>query len=142
MLEKISHFGVVVNSMDHALSIWEGKLGFKKVNDVVFPEEQIRSVFISVGGKPGEMTIELMEPLDKEDMNNPVARYLKKRGEGFYHLALVAPDIEGSAKDLEANGFPVMMRPPVGDAEHGRWLVHPRAANGIMLEGIEEGFDT
>lgn len=141
MLERISHFGIVVNSMDDALAIWEGKLGFKKTGDTVFPEESIRSVFISVNGTPGEMTIELMEPLDKDDMSNPVARYLKNRGEGFYHLAVVADDIESSGKALEANGFPVIMRPPVGDAKDGRWLIHPKAATGVMIEGIEAAYE-
>lgn len=138
MFDRISHIGVIVKDMDQAIATWEGKFGLKKFQDVEFPEEQIRSVFLSVSGKSGEMTIELMEPLDKADMSNPVARYLENRGEGFYHLAVVTDDIEGSGKALEENGLPIMMRPPVGNAKDGRWLVHPKAANGVMVEGIEE----
>lgn len=138
MFDRISHFGIVVNNMDDALANWEGKLGFKKFVDTVFEEESIRSVFLSVSGKAGEMAIELMEPLDKEDMENPVARRLRKSGEGFYHLAVVTDDIPGSGKALSASGLPVMERPPVGNAKEGRWLVHPKSANGVMVEGIEE----
>ena len=29
-------------------------------------------------------------------------------------------------------------RPPVGAGTQGRWLIHPKAANGIMIEGVEE----
>jgi hypothetical protein len=46
------------------------------------------------------MSIELMEPVDKTDMSNPVARRLAKSGEGFYHLALVTEDVEASGNAL------------------------------------------
>lgn len=143
MFERISHLGIVVEDLDQALSIWEGVFGFKKFAETVFEEEKIRSVFINVSGVSGEMAIELMEPLDKDDMSNPVARRLRTSGEGFYHLAVVSDDIPGSAAQLESAGLPIIQRPPVGNSNEGRWLVHPKAASGVMVEGIEEweGFD-
>ena len=50
--------------------------------------EGIRSVFISVGGTWDEMVIEIMEPLDKSDMDNALSRRLARSGEGFYHLCI------------------------------------------------------
>ncbi len=141
MLNRISHIGVVVNDMEEALAIWRDKLGFKQFSEAHFAVEGIRSVFLSLSGNAGEMSIELMEPVDKSDMDNPVARRLARKGEGFYHLAVVTDDVAASGAELERKSVPIIERPPVGDAAQGRWLVHPKAANGIMVEGIEEWSD-
>ena len=138
MFERISHIGVVVHEIDAALRFWRDTLGFKQFAEARFEVEGIRSAFLSLSGKPGEMSIELMEPLDKADMGNAVARRLAERGEGFYHLALVTDDVATSGRALREKSFPVIDRLPVGTATHGRWLIHPKAANGIMIEGIEE----
>jgi len=138
MFERISHIGVVVADMDAALRTWRDKLGFKQFAEAHFDVEGIRSVFLSLSGRSGEMSIELMEPVDKSDMSNPVARRLAKSGEGFYHLALVTEDVAASGRTLAERSLVVMERPPVGSAKQGRWLIHPKAANGVMLEGIEE----
>jgi len=142
MFDRISHIGVVVNDIQQALSIWRDRLGFKQFAEAHFDAEGIHSVFLSLSGQPGEMSIELMEPFDKKDMTNPIARRLANSGEGFYHLAVVTGDVVVSGKTLAERSFPIIERPPVGKATEGRWLIHPKAANGIMIEGIEEWKET
>jgi methylmalonyl-CoA epimerase len=134
MFDRISHIGVVVNDMQQALSIWRDRLGFKQFAEARFDAEGIHSVFLSLSGQPGEMSIELMA--------NPVARRLAKSGEGFYHLAVVTDDVAASGKTLADRSFPIIERPPVGKATQGRWLIHPNAASGVMIEGIEEWKET
>ncbi len=138
MFNRISHIGVVVSDIETALGIWRDQLGFKQFSEAHFDVEGIRSVFLSLSGKAGEMSIELMEPVDKSDMNNPVARRLATRGEGFYHLAVVTDDVAGSGRTLAEQSLPIIDRPPVGAATQARWLIHPKAASGVMIEGIEE----
>jgi hypothetical protein len=98
--------------------------------------EGIRSVFISVGGTWDEMVIEIMEPLDKSDMDNALSRRLARAGEGFYHLCIEVDDVEASGKELEARGMTVLMRDPVDPGDSPRWLVHPKDANGVMVESV------
>jgi methylmalonyl-CoA epimerase len=138
MLNRISHIGIVVNDLAEALRVWRDKLGFKQFAEARFDVEGIRSVFLSLSGEPGEMSLELMEPVDKGDMTNPVARRLAKVGEGFYHLAVVTDDVAASGKALERMSLPIIERPPVGAGAQGRWLIHPKAANGVMVEGMAE----
>ncbi len=138
MIDRISHIGIVVKDIAQALGIWRDRLGFKVFSEAEFSVEGIRSVFLSVSGRSGEMSIELMEPVDKSDMNNPVARRLAKVGEGFYQLAVVTDDVAASGKTLGERSLPIIDRPPVEGAAQGRWLIHPKAANGVMVEGIEE----
>ena len=138
MLNRISHIGVLVNDIEAALRIWRDRLGFKKFSEARFEVEGIRSVFLSLSGCSGEMSIELMEPLDKSDMGNALARRLANVGEGFYHLAVVTDDVAASGAALARSGLPIIERPPVATGAPGRWLVHPKAANGIMIEGTAE----
>jgi methylmalonyl-CoA epimerase len=138
MFERISHIGIIVKDMDAALAIWQDKFGLKKFSEANIEVEGIRSVFLSVSGKPGEMTIELMEPTDQSDMSNPVARRLANNGEGFYHVAVVVDGVEKSTQDMKDLGFPVIERGEVEQDGEGRWLIHPKATSGVMVEGIPE----
>ncbi len=134
--KKISHIGVLVHDSDAATKLWTEAFGFKRFDDRRIEVEGIRSVFISVGGTWDEMVIEIMEPLDKSDMNNALARRLATVGEGFYHLCIEVDDVPTSGKELEARGMRVIMREPVDANASPRWLVHPKDANGVMVESV------
>jgi methylmalonyl-CoA/ethylmalonyl-CoA epimerase len=138
MIDRISHIGIVVEDVDEAQKLWTEVFGLKKFEDISIDVEGIRSVFLSVSGTWDEMTIELMQPLDKTDMNNAVARRLAKSGEGFYHLAVEVADVERTGAVLGEHGLPVIERPAVSAEDAPRWLVHPKAANGVMVEGLEK----
>ncbi len=136
MIKGISHIGIVVEDSAKAEKLWTGSFGLKRFKQTEIAAEGIRSTFLSVGGTADEMMIELMEPLDKADMSNAVARRLARKGEGFYHLALDVESVEQSAAALKAAGLEVIDRPPISDVDAPRWLVHPKAANGVMVEGL------
>jgi methylmalonyl-CoA/ethylmalonyl-CoA epimerase len=138
MIDRISHIGIVVEDVEEAQKLWTEVFGLKKFEDISIDVEGIRSVFLSVSGTWDEMTIELMQPLDKSDMNNAVARRLAKSGEGFYHLAVEVADVERTGAVLGEHGLPVIERPAVSAEDAPRWLVHPKAANGVMVEGLEK----
>ncbi len=134
--KKISHFGVLVHDADAATKLWTESFGLTKFDDRKIEVEGIRSVFISVGGTWEEMVIEIMEPLDKSNMDNALSRRLARVGEGFYHLCLEVDDVEASGKELVGRGMTVLMRDPVDADASPRWLVHPKNANGVMVESV------
>ena len=134
--KKISHIGVLVHDADAATRLWTESFGLVKFEDRNIEVEGIRSVFISVGGTWEEMVIEIMEPLDKSDMENALSRRLAKVGEGFYHVCLEVDDVEASGKELVGRGMTVLMRDPTDAGASPRWLVHPKDANGVMVESI------
>jgi len=139
MIQKVSHIGIVVRDLDAAVRLWTGTFGLTEYRRIDIPVEGIRSAFLSPGGTPDEMTIEILQPLDPEDMQNPVARRLARSGEGFYHLAVEVDDVAGSGRTLAAAGLTVLERGPAARGEDARWLVHPKDANGVMVEGIRRG---
>lgn len=136
MINRISHIGVIVDDIESAAQFWTDTYGLEKYDEYETKVEGIRACLLSVSGRREEMSIELIEPLDKSDMTNAIARRLAQKGEGFYHLAVVVDDVETSAGELQNRGLQVLRRAPVDGVTGERWLVHPKSSNGIMVEGI------
>ncbi len=134
--KKISHIGVLVHDAEAASKHWTESFGFKRFEDRKIDVEGIRSIFISVGGTWDEMVIEFMEPLDKSDMDNVLAKRLATVGEGFYHLCIEVDDVEASGRELARRDMRVIMRDPVDAGASPRWLVHPKDTNSVMVEAI------
>jgi methylmalonyl-CoA/ethylmalonyl-CoA epimerase len=134
--KKISHIGVLVHDATAATKLWTESFGFKKFEDREIAVEGIRSVFISLGGTWDEMVIEIMEPLDKSNMDNALSKRLATVGEGFYHLCIEVDDVEASGKALADRGMRVLMRDPIDARASARWLVHPKDVNGVMVEAL------
>lgn len=137
MIQRISHIGIVVRDLDAAVRLWSERFGLKPFQRVEVAVEGIRSVLLSAGGTPDEMAIELLTPIDPDDMGNAVARRLAEKGEGFYHLAVEVDDVEASGPALAEHGLRVLERPPALDGLKLRWLVHPRSAHGVLVELLE-----
>jgi methylmalonyl-CoA epimerase len=134
MAAQISHIGNVVRDLDSAVKLWSENFGMKEFRRTDIAVEGIRSAFLSAHGTPDEMFIELMEPTDKADMSNAVARRLARAGEGFYHLALRVDDVDGMGKTLTDKGLTLIERAPVGEGAKRRWVVHPKSSSGVLVE--------
>lgn len=130
MITRLSHVGIVVNNIEEATKLWVETYGLKVSHSVETDVEGIRNVFLAVGSN----FIELMEPINHQDMSNAVARRLATKGEGVYHIAFVVDDIDQESKRLAEKGIALIKRPPTADQPRGRWLIHPKSANGAMLE--------
>lgn len=137
MIRRISHIGIVVRDLDSAVKLWTETYGLKVAHRLEIAVEGIRSVLVSAGGTLDEMAIELMEPTDQSDMSNAVARRLSRAGEGFYHLAVDVNEVAPSGAALREAGMTVYDRPPVGEGDATRCLVHPKSSNGVMVELLQ-----
>jgi methylmalonyl-CoA epimerase len=137
MIERISHIGIVVQDLDSAVKLWTETFGLEVHSRLEIPVEGIRSVLLSPGGIAGEMSIELMEPTDKSDLGNAVARRLARAGEGFYHVAVEVDDVRAAGEKLAEREMTVIERPPATEGDSMRWLVHPKSSNGVMVELLE-----
>ena len=134
---RISHIGILVYEADAAVEQWTKNFGLRLIEDRCIEVEGMRSIFLSVGGTWDEFVIEIMEPLNMDDENHFLMKRLKKNGEGFYHLCLAVDDVTKSANALAKAGLTVMVRDSIDEKSGPRWLVHPRDANGVMVEAIE-----
>ena len=136
MIKRMSHIGIVVNDLEAATKLWTEVFGLVKYPEMEVAVEGIKNVMLSAGGTANEMSIELIEPLDKTDMGNALARRLAKQGEGFYHLAVDVGDVDATGGKLQDAGLQIIQRPAISDDYTPRWLTHPKSSNGVMVEGM------
>ena len=135
MITKMSHFGIVVNDLEESAKLWTETYGLKVLKRDKVEAEGIKNIFLSLGN----IYVELMEPTDKQDMDNAIARRLATKGEGIYHVALVVDDLEKTGSELEKKDVKLTWRDPIDDEPEGRIVVHPKCASGVLLEIVTRG---
>ncbi|BBG25266.1 methylmalonyl-CoA epimerase [Sulfuracidifex tepidarius] len=134
--QDIDHVGVVVENLEEAIKFYEEKLGMKCVYNDVLKDRGLKVAFLK--GKEGETAVELLEPVDHNDMNNTVAKFLKNKGQGMHHLAVRVSDISASLKDLEGKGISLIDKSPrPGAMGHTVAFVHPKSVMGLLLELVQ-----
>ena len=125
-MARIDHLGIAVNSIAEARRLYEA-LGLTVLED---PEEDegVRSVMIPLG----ESRLRLLESLDKD---TALAKFLEQHGEGLNHMALHVDDISAAFEDLKQAGIQLISDEiEIGAVGRLHFLVHPSAANGVLLE--------
>ena len=135
-IQNIDHIGIVVENVDEAIKFYTEKLGMKVVDREILEDRGIKVAFLT--GNEGETSIELLEPINHDDLNNPIAKFLKNRGPGLHHLAIRVKEIESSLKELEAQGLQLIdKKPRPGARGHLVAFLHPKSVMGVLLELVQ-----
>jgi methylmalonyl-CoA/ethylmalonyl-CoA epimerase len=77
MLKRIHHVGIVVPSLEAALSLWRDALGLHLTKSEIVQDQGVTAALL----RAGESEIELLEPLNPE---NGVGKFLARRGGGLH----------------------------------------------------------
>ena len=125
----IDHLGIAVKSLETAKNFYR-KLGLEVVGEEVIEHERVRLAMLPVG----ESRVELLEATDKD---SPIARFIEKRGEGLHHICLEVDNIDAALADVQMKGAPALDSVPRVAAEGRAIFIHPKAANGVLLELLE-----
>lgn len=133
LITRIDHVAIVVRSIDQALGFYRDLLGMQPSAIKTLPSEGVRIAFLPSGGPQGS-EIELVELIDP---NTGVAQFLEKRGEGLHHICLETPDIDAALVYLTAQGARVLDTTPRQAAEGRAIFLHPKSANGVLLELVQ-----
>lgn len=129
---RLEHLGIAVENLEESNELFEKMLGrpHYKVEEV--ESEHVKTAFFKVG----DSKIELLEATAPE---SAIARYLEKRGEGIHHVAFEVEDIYAEMKRLKAEGFRLLNEEPKRGADNKLvCFVHPKSANGVLLELCQE----
>ncbi len=131
-MDKIEHIGIAVRDLNASNRLFEKLLGVPHYKIEEVASEGVRTSFF----RSGPNKIELLEALDKD---SAIAKFLEKRGEGVHHIALAVDDITAEVKRLKSEGFVVLNEEPKRGADN-KWVVflHPRSANGVLVELCQE----
>ena len=131
-MNKIEHIGIAVNDLKIAGNTYEKLLNslIYKVEDV--PSEGVKTAFIQCG--PNK--IELLEAISAD---SPVAKFIAKKGEGVHHIAFEVDDIRAEMERLKEEGFVLLNEEPKPGADNKLvCFVHPKGANGVLIELCQE----
>jgi methylmalonyl-CoA/ethylmalonyl-CoA epimerase len=130
-VKRIDHIAVLVDDLEGPLSFWRDALGMEMTHVQDVPAEMAEIAFLPTGGSE----IELVHPTSAD---SGLARFLEKRGPGMHHICLEVDDIVGMLAQLKARGVQLINDTPrVSPTGKKYAFIHPKSANGVMVELYE-----
>lgn len=131
-MDKIEHIGIAVRDIEAANKIYSSLLGVSPYKNEIVVEENVKTSFF----KCGESKIELLEATAE---TSAIAKFIEKKGEGIHHIAFSVTDIYKEIKRLKSDGFIVLNEQPKKGADNKLVVfVHPKSANGVLIELCQE----
>jgi methylmalonyl-CoA/ethylmalonyl-CoA epimerase len=131
MIKKVNHIAIVVSDLEESLRFWVDALGLKLAHTEHVASQAVDVAFVPVG----DSKIELLKPTDNE---SGVARYLEKRGAGMHHLCFEVDDIVATLTHLKEVGVQLINEAPVVGSDGRKFaFIHPKSANGVLVELYE-----
>ncbi len=117
--------------MEAALKVFSGAMGLEVMGKERVAGDAVDVALLSVG----ESRLELLEPFGSE---GPVQKFLASRGPGIHHICFEVEDLPGLLACLEASGVELIDREPRTGANGSQVaFIHPRSANGVLIELVE-----
>jgi methylmalonyl-CoA/ethylmalonyl-CoA epimerase len=130
-VKRIDHVAILVDDLDKTLAFWQDGLGLELSHAENVPAENSMVAFLPVGGSE----VELVKPTTDD---SGLARYLEKRGPGMHHICLEVDDLSGMLASLKERGIQLINETPLSGLDGKRYaFIHPKSANGVMVELYE-----
>lgn len=134
-MKKIEHLGIAVNDLEAAEEVYTALLGVAPYKREAVESEGVTTSFFKVG----KNKIELLESTSDD---GPIAKFLEKKGEGIHHVAFAVKDIKAEMERLKTAGFRLLNDEPKHGADNKLiCFVHPKSANGVLVELCQERED-
>jgi len=131
VIKQIDHIGIAVKDLDEQVKFYANILGLRCSGIEQVSDQQVKVAIFPVG----EVQIELLQPTDED---SPIAKFLKKKGEGIHHIAYLVEDLEGNLKRIEEQMIPLIdSKPRIGVGGHKIAFLHPKSTFGVLTELCE-----
>ncbi len=126
---KISHVGLAVRSIAEALPFYREILGLKE--ETLAGTDGARITGVDAGGT-------LVELLEAESEDSPIAKFIAKRGPGIHHICFAVDDLDAALERCREKGVRLIDEAPRVGAEGKRIaFLHPASTAGILIELTE-----
>ena len=128
---ELHHVAVAVPSLSETIPFYRDVLGYRVDEPRVIADQRVRVAFATRDGS----RIELLEPTDTQ---SGVARFVAERGRPtLHHLCFVVDDLASTLVRLASEGVELVDHAPRRGVEGLVAFLHPRAANGVLVELID-----
>ncbi|MBK9255008.1 MAG: methylmalonyl-CoA epimerase [Saprospiraceae bacterium] len=131
-MQKIEHIGIAVNDLEKSEALFSSLLGSEPYKrEEVSSESVITSFFLN-----GPNKIELLKSTKE---TSAIQKFIDKKGEGIHHIAFAVDDILCEMERLKEAGFMLLNEEPKRGADNKLvCFVHPKSANGVLIELCQE----
>src|SRR6476659_8224083 len=125
----IAHVGIAVRGLAEGVSFYRDILGMPEVP--LSDSDGARIVGLAAGPS-------LVELLEAESPDSPIAKFVAKRGPGIHHVCFAVDDLDGTLDRCRAHGIRLIDEQPRVGAEGKRIaFLHPSATSGVLVELTE-----
>ncbi len=125
------HIGIAVKDLNISIPLFEKLLKTNCYKTETVESENVKTAFF----KTGETKIELLQSTTDDGI---VAKFIGKKGEGLHHIAFEVENIYDEIKRLKEEGFIFLNERPKKGADNKMiCFIHPKTANGILIELCE-----
>ena len=123
---RVSHIGIAVEALADTLPFFRDVLGLK---EIPLADSDGASI---VGLSAGEPLVELLEA---ENDESPIARFIAKRGAGIHHICFSVDDLDLMLERCRRAGIQIIDAKPRLGAEGKRIaFLHPKSTGGVLVE--------
>jgi len=127
---RIAHIGIAVRAIDEMLPFYRDLLGLDD-----HPLENSDGARIA-GLAAGSQLVELLEP---NTPDSPIARVIDRRGPGIHHICFVVTDLDDTLARCRDRGIRLIDDTPRMGAEGKRIaFLHPASTGGVLIELTED----
>lgn len=131
-MRKIEHLGIAVKDINAANEVFAKLLGKKSYKQETVESEAVTTSFFEIG----ESKIELLQANNE---TSAIHKYLERNREGIHHIAFDVEDIYAEIERLKGEGFIFINENPKEGADNKLVVfIHPKSANGILVELCQE----
>lgn len=127
---KLDHIGIAVSELTQANELLARLLGREAYKLEEVADQGVTTSFFTA--LAADAKIELVAGSRPE---NPIDKFIAKRGPGLHHLAFEVADIRAEMQRLRADGFELLQEEPQSGADNKLiCFLHPRSTGGILIE--------
>ncbi|HEY7861034.1 MAG: methylmalonyl-CoA epimerase [Gemmatimonadales bacterium] len=127
---RIAHIGIAVRAIDEMLPFYRDLLG---LDEHPLGDSDGASI---AGLAAGSQLVELLEP---NAPDSPIARFIDRRGPGIHHICFVVTDLDDTLARCRDRGIRLIDDTPRVGAEGKRIaFLHPASTGGVLIELTED----
>ena len=132
ILTEIDHVAIAVHDLEAAITYYEQAFGAVVHHREIVESDGVEEALVKVADSYIQLTA-------ATHPDSPIAKHLKKRGEGLHHIGYRVDDCQVAMDAMIAAGAtPIDQAPRPGSRGTTVVFMHPKGSFGTLIELVEE----